>query len=121
MDINKNILSIDKEQLLDYLATNFLVAMPEEIIDYRAMQEAGRLLIKLSSFYSYMCGLYAYARIRTRDAKRTLSKEEYEDLVDKKEIISSFCDAIKQQYNAISRAVTIKIKNDEELKMLGEI
>ena len=43
----------------------------------------------------------------------------YEDMVDKKDIIENKSKAIKQAYSGISRAVSVKIENNQELKMTG--
>ena len=97
--------------------------MPDHIDSIEDMNNASKLLLKLSSNYSYICPLQSHAKIATRIAKRNKSKDDpdstidYEDMVDKKEIIDNVADCIKQEYNAISRAVTIKIESNRELQM----
>ena len=59
----------------------------------------------------------SYAKVNARLAKREGNKQKYEDAVDKKEIIQNMTDSIKQQYAALSRAVTIRIENNQELKI----
>lgn len=81
------------------------------------MEQASVILIQLSTYYAYLCTLLSYAKINARMAKRTGNKAAYEDAVDKKEIIQNMTDSIKQQYAALSRAVTIRIENNQELKL----
>lgn len=116
MDYN-SILKLEATELLEWLMDNFFIQIPSEIITVEDMQEAGKLLMQLSNNYSYLCALSSYAKIATRDAKRSGNKREHEDMVDKKEVIQNMTDCIKQQYAAISRAVTIHIENNVELRM----
>lgn len=103
--------------LLSWTDKEFSVEIPEEIHTPDEMKYAAKLLLKLSSYYSYLCSLLSYAKLETRYAKRNASKQDYEDMVDKKEIIQNAQERVKQAYTAISRAVTIKIENNRELQM----
>lgn len=116
-NVNYNtILNLDALELSNWLDSEFGVQTPTEIISVEDMNEASKLLLKLSSYYSYLCSLLARAEIATRNAKRNSSKNEYEDMVDRKKAISLAVDRVKQQYSAISRAVTIHIENNQELR-----
>ena len=105
------------EILLDWLTDSFLEEIPSEMTTAEDMDNAAKLMLKLSSSYSYLCALLSYAKFETRNVKRCGDKEDYEDMVDKKEAIQNILDAVKQQYNAISRVVTIRIENNRELQM----
>ena len=113
----EQILSLDALTLLDWLIANFSVSLPNSIASYNEMNQASEFMVKLTGYYTYLMQLSSYAKIKKRIAKRELSKTEFEDLVDKEDIISKFADCIKQQYSAISRAVTIRIENNKELLM----
>lgn len=119
----KDIIKMDPYDLIDFLTRTLTVKMPDHIDSIEDMNNASKLLLKLSSNYSYICPLQSHAKIATRIAKRNKSKDDpdstidYEDMVDKKEIIDNVADCIKQEYNAISRAVTIKIESNRELQM----
>ncbi len=117
--INNQLLTLTPMELLDYFTKNFTDELPSEVKSVEDMNHAAELLLKLTEEYSYICSLLSLAKIMTRDAKRHLSKEEYEDMVDRKEIIQNMADVIKQKYAAISRAVTIKLENNAELRMTG--
>lgn len=111
------ILDMESMDLISWLSNTFSVKMPQKISTIADMENASDLLLKLSSYYSYLCTLLSYAKVMVRNAKRNREKEEYEDLIDKKEIIQNKTDVVKQQYAAISRAVTIQIENNAELRM----
>lgn len=111
------VLSMQPAALAEWLAAEFLEELPVEIIKIEDMEAAAKLLLKLSSSYSYLCALSSKAKIASREMKRSGDKEAYEDMVDRREAIAAITDAVKQQYSAVSRSVTIKIENDRELQM----
>ena len=45
------------------------------------------------------------------------AKSDYEDMIDRRDTIEGVTNAVKQQYAAVSRAVTIHIENNQELRM----
>lgn len=116
MDYN-TILKLEPKKLLEWMIENFSVQLPSEIITVEDMNRAGELLLKLSANYSYICTLLSASKIAKREAKRNASTEEYQDMVDRSEIIQNMTDIVKQQYAAVSRAVTIHIDNNTELRM----
>lgn len=105
------------KELLEWLTDNFYIPIPDAVLSIEDMDKAAEFLLRTSANYQYLNALLSYAKLATREAKREKRKEEYEDMVDKKEIISNVVDAIKQSYAAVSRAVTIRIENNEELRM----
>lgn len=115
-----DILAMDAYDLIDYLTDTHLCSLPVSINTIEDMENASTMLLTLSASYSYLCSLLAFSKVMTRDAKRNLDKQEYEDFVDKRDIIDQITSAVKQQYNALSRAVTIHIENNNELKMGGK-
>lgn len=115
----ESLLKMKPLELLQWLITNYSVSLPDAITTIEDMQASSSILLQLAGNYQYLNALSSYAKLVTRDAKRNLSKQEYEDMIDKKEMIQNFTDLTKQNYNAISRAVTIYIHNSDELKMTG--
>ena len=115
----EEILQMPVRELMVWLINEFSTDCPEMIATIDDMDNASKILLKLSSYYSYLCALMSYAKVATREAKRSGDKIFYEDMVDKKEAIEHMTDAVKQRYNAISRAVTIHIENNNELHMNG--
>lgn len=113
------ILSMSPRELLDWLIANFYTEIPQALQSKEDMEKASELLLKLASNYSYLSNLLSFAKINARELKRFGDKTMYEDAVDKKESIQNTQDAVKQQYQALSRAVTIYIQQLEELKMMS--
>lgn len=116
MDMNA-ILNMEPVMLLKWLSNEFSVDIPKEIVSVEDMDRAAKTLLQLSTQYSYLQTLLSYAKVATREAKRTGDKQYYEDMVDRKEIIQNKVDSIKQNYAAVSRSVTIRIENNQELRM----
>lgn len=114
-----DIFTMDPQNLVTWLHEEFYVELPEKIESTTDMELASELLLQLSSQYSYLAELLSYAKIAVRKAKRSLPKEEWEDMVDRKEVIERRLDIAKQQYTAVSRAVTVKTEANKELLMGG--
>lgn len=57
-----SILSMNPTHLLEWLLQNFTVNLPEEIISVEDMNNASKLLLKLTSYYSYMNSLLSAAK-----------------------------------------------------------
>ncbi len=108
---------MEPKELLDWITTEFSVQLPTEIISVEDMNLAAKLLLQLSNNYSYLCALLSNAKLEARAQKRYGEKKDYEDAVDRKEIIQNMVDCVKQQYAAVSRSVTIRIENNQELRM----
>ena len=109
--------SSSPEDLLSWLETEFPTQIPEQVDSIEEMQEASKILLRLGNQSSYLTNLSSHAKIATRNAKRSGDKAAYEDMVDRKEVIANQAAAIEKSYNAISRAVTIHIENNRELRM----
>ncbi len=115
----ENILSLDPEDLLQWLNSNFLEDIPIAINNVEDLKNAGVLLGKLTNIYSYLVSLSMFAKLKVREAKKDKeNKENIDKAIDRKEIINSYADVIKCQYNAVSRMVTVKKQIDEEMKMI---
>ena len=120
---NQYILSMSPDALLNWLTDNFTVELPSEVISVEDMNNAARLLLKLTEMYSYINTLLASAKLQKRQCSREKNKEDkqtvkaYEDAVDRCEMIEKMAEIVKQQYAAVSRAVTIHMDNNVELRM----
>lgn len=113
----EDILKLPPIVLLEWLNGEFTVNIPTEIATAEDMEEASKYLLKLTSYYSYLCSLLSYAKIKVRESKRTETKAVYEDMIDRRDAIDMVAKSVLQQYNAISRAVTIHIENNREIRM----
>lgn len=114
-----SILSLAPEDLLSWLQDNFMEDIPTSVTSVEELKKAGEMLGKLTNIYSYLVSMSLFAKLKIREARKNKDdKEEIDKCVDRKEIISSFADTIKCQYNAISRMITVKKQIDDEMKMI---
>lgn len=95
----------------------FCIEIPTQIDSLEEMSSAGTMLGDLTNEYTYMVALLAMMKATVRIAKRKLPKEQYEDLVGKRDAVSDIVDLLKQQYQAISRMITVKQEINQELYM----
>lgn len=110
-------LTLPPKELSIRLDEEFDVTLPDAIISIEDMEAASKLLIKLSGSYSFLTSLLSFAKIAVRETKRSGNKVAWEDMVDRKDTIENKTNAVKQNYSAVSRAVTIHIENNAELRM----
>ena len=114
-----NFKNMTSYEFLCWLEETFPVRIPERITSKNDMDVAANELLKLSSEYAYMSTLSSWFKMATREAKRYESKEEYENMVDKRDACEAKLKSIEQSYKGISRAVTIRMENNAELRMTG--
>ncbi|WP_097005285.1 hypothetical protein [Lacrimispora amygdalina] len=98
---------------------NFIIPFNEETISINDMIVVQELITKTGNAFSYLAYLNSIAKIKVRQAKRSkeMKKEDIEDAIDRKDAISNIAEAVKMQYSAISRLITVKQQINEELKM----
>jgi len=113
----EEILNMPPEALIGWLKETFYINLIQSIITPDDLDKASELLLVLTSYYSYLAELLSYAKIAVRRAKRESTREEWEDMVDRKEIIEWRFDIVKQQYHAVSRAITARSEANKELFM----
>ncbi len=115
----ENILTLEPADLLIWLNDNFLENIPTSITNIDDLKRSGELLGKLTNIYSYLLSLSLFAKLKVREAKKDkTNKEEIDKAIDRRDIISTYADTIKCQYNAVSRMVTVKKQIDDEIKMI---
>ena len=113
----REMLHIPVSEYLTLLEQTILGDIPEDLATTDNMGSAATLLATLSNEYSMLMCLLSYAKTMARELKRSGPKEDYEDMVDRKEITQNFADALKLQYQATSRAVTVWQESNAELRM----
>lgn len=112
-----DLIDMDALEFVDYLAASFCYEIPTEITTVEQAEEASILLAELSNNYSYLLSLSSYLKIYIRQAKSNKDMKTANDYIDKKNAVDAFAEAVKQQYNAISRMITIRSDNLKELHM----
>ena len=114
-----NLFTMSNAQLLDGLRDSVLVDIPLGIQSEDDMKRIEYLLGKLANDYTYVITLGGYAKNYVRQLKRQ-GKEyqtEYEDMMDKRDTLEGIASAIKIQYQAVSRMLTVRIQQREEMDM----
>lgn len=127
-----NIINSDPFELLDWAKENFSYEVPSGINSVSDMGRVGTLLGMLTNEYSYLISLTTELALYSKMAKLNVptkpknaddmpyyieKKEEAEIMEQRKKVISCFADILKQQYNAVSRMLTVYTQSQEELKM----
>ena len=94
------------------------------IISFRFHQQsedlsfAGDALKQIGVTLQFFHELSAYAKRYVRIAKRELPKNEYEDMIDRKEIIAEITNALTELKNGLSRNVTTYTRGLDEMHLL---
>lgn len=129
-----NIINSDPFELLDWAKENFSYEVPSGINSVSDMGRVGTLLGTLTNEYSYLVSLTTELGFYSKMAKMNVpikpkggdteemanyikKKKEAEIMEQRKKVISCFADILKQQYNAVSRMLTVYTQSQEELKM----
>lgn len=114
-----NLFTMSNTEIIDKLRGTILEDIPKGIKSQKDLERLEYLLGKLANDYVYLISMTNYARNYVRQLKRK-GKEyqvEYEDMMDKRESLESIASAVKLQYQAVSRMLTIKIELEEENRM----
>ncbi|AOZ97911.1 hypothetical protein [Butyrivibrio hungatei] len=111
--------SLEPLAFLTWLDKTFPTKVPDCIDTVSDMTKAAGQLLMFTNEYAYISELSSLARILTRKAKREGRKTDYEDMVDKRDAIENKMSAIKQCYQGVSRSITVRSENNEELRMLS--
>lgn len=114
------ILAMQPLDLVAWLDENFLkpLPMPETSAEF-AKNKA--LLAGLANTYAYLVSLHSVAQIMVRDAKdQGMPKAHINNAIDRRDVIAHVMDAIKMQYNAFSRMITVQQQADAEAKMMSK-
>lgn len=119
----KEIENSTTNELFEFLIENFSNSLPSEVNSVEEANEISRILSKTANNYMYLSEVYAFLKFSIRNEKRkeNKNKAKIDDLIDKKEIIDRFISALKLQYQAASRMITIRESNIKELDMCKSI
>lgn len=116
---NSGLLAMEPSELLEYLTREFSVEIPMNIESVEDLNNAGTLLGKCASNYSYLITQAMIAKLVKRNLKQEKAdKAEVDRALSREEILTMFADITKTSYNAISRMITVRSQAAEEMKML---
>lgn len=114
--LNK-LLKLNTEDLIEFLYYEYTIEIPDSITSVEDMQLAGTLLSTLINTYSYLSSVAMHCKNIARISKGKVEKEEYNELIGKRDAIVQAAENAKMQYNALSRMITVKQEINNELKM----
>ena len=109
--------NMDPEELNADLIEEYVHEIPVSIETIEDMTKAGRLMGILTNNYAYLLAALNPFKIWVKAAKASEDKKEYEKMVMRRDSVEAIVDILKQQYNALSRLITIKQEINNELKM----
>ena len=118
MNLFRDIYTADPLELATSMAKQYCIELPTEINDVASMTKAGTLLGQLTNQYSYLMSILVILKAMTRAAKHNKDKkEEYENMIARRDTVQDAADMVKQQYNAVSRMISTKTEIDREMRM----
>lgn len=113
-----NIAETDPEELLKSMKENFTTKLPVQVESVEDLQNAQKLLSKLASQYSFLTAVAVEVKgIKRRIKRDKAAKEKVDDMMEREEILTAYCDSVKMNYNAVSRMITIRQQIYDEYKM----
>lgn len=114
-----NLLTLPPEQLAIWLNQNYLEQIPITVETVDDLRHAGTLLGTLANTYSYVKSIATFAALAVKEAKRKKQEKTIiDDAISRRDILDTFADTLKIQYNAISRMITVKKQIDDEMRMI---
>ena len=113
----EELFSMDPELLIEKASERFRLEIPPSLDSINDMKQAGLLLGKCSSEFSYLANMAMTAKIRKRKVKREGgTRQDVEDALSREEIFATYADIMKLAYNSVSRMITVKQQINDELK-----
>lgn len=114
----KKICEVSNEELNILLAKKYFHPIPTEVSSADEMLSAGKLLAEITNSYSYLMVLFAMTDAQTRVLKKDKAKkDEYNDMVGKRNTISAYVEILKQSYTGLSREITTRQEALREINM----
>ena len=116
----EKIVNSDPFELNTWLLQSFQCNVPISIDSIEALIKANEMLGGLTNQYSYLMSILSFLKIEVKMEKRKCKNSETtEDMMLRRDCFQDTVDIVKQQYNAISRMITVKQEINQELKMTG--
>lgn len=114
-----NITTIDPQVLLSELRRDFTVVLPEKIESTEEMWSAQKLLSKLGAQYAFLMAATVEVKEKKRRMKREKAdKTEVDVMMEREDLLSTYSEMAKANYNAVSRMVSIRQAVYDELRLL---
>ena len=105
-----SLFTMSVDDIVRAVSARVLQEIPENVKTNEDLARIEEMLARLANDYAYLVTLAAYSQNYSRRLKREgkESKEMWEDMLDKNAAIESMSSAVKLQYQAVSRILTIK-------------
>ena len=115
----EKLLDMEPKKLVGWLDDNFNDTVMSDIQTVEELDIAKCSLSMLTNKYSYLVSMALFAKIAVRELKRKGKefKEQHEDMIDRRDVIEEMSKIVLQQYNTISRMITVKLEVNKELNM----
>lgn len=121
----EEILNMEPLELQKWLLQEFELTkqIPTDISTIEDMTNAGNMISTFTNRLSYLTALGVAAKMNVRKEKRKgkENKEKSDDMIDRQYAIDKAAEIVKQQYNTVSRMITIKQEINKELFMSENI
>ena len=110
------------DDLSQALINRYSSLIPENIDSSNDIEMMGNLLGKLANekTFLYSCLCYLKTRARTEKNKGKENKQVAEEMAMRRDAVDIMLEAVKGQYDAVSRMLTARKMKTDELYMLGE-
>lgn len=109
---HKEIVEMEAYDIANWLAESFYVEVPylnpADIITADDLSYISNVMVFSINNYNYLISILNFLKIAVRKEKRKGSdnKMNYEDMIDRRDIVSGFADVLLNQYKASSRLIT---------------
>lgn len=119
---NEAISRTDPVELLQFLAEEYLLQLPEGICSDYDLEQAGVLIGQISNKRSYLNSLVAFLKLKTKleKLKGKDNSEEYQLMMCRRDAAMDIYNIIDQQYEGLSRMITVYIEEMKELLYLSD-
>lgn len=111
------LLTMSVTDVIKVMSDRVLNDIPEGINGEEEIKKLEMLLGRLPNDYAYVIEMLGYARTYVRHFKREGMRLEYESTMDKRDALDSIANALKLQYQGVSRMITIYEQRREEVDM----
>lgn len=111
------------EELSQALIERYSMLIPEQISNIDDIGNIGTLLGKLANEKTFLYSLFCYLKVvaRTEKNKGKENKQVAEEMAMRRDAAEIMLDAVKGQYDAVSRMLTARKMELDEMRMSGQM
>ena len=111
------------EELSQALIERYSMLIPEQISNIDDIGNIGTLLGKLANEKTFLYSLFCYLKVvaRTEKNKGKENRQVAEEMAMRRDAAEIMLDAVKGQYDAVSRMLTARKRELDEMRMSGQM